>query len=88
MICPECHGSGVRVPGVTGPGYPCLECSGSGILHCCEGDQCQPPPDTEPEEWERDPEVQRRIAEAFDNVLQRGPGEPSNWRKDIFGEDE
>ena len=46
MLCPTCHGNTTvlirdesnRLIGVR---Y-CPDCGGCGVVHCCEGDQCQP----------------------------------------------
>lgn len=37
MMCPNCQGQ----QGI----FTCQECYGVGIVHCCEGDQCQPEPE-------------------------------------------
>jgi hypothetical protein len=45
MLCDDCHGKGVLAT-AAGP-RPCAECGGSGVLHCCEGLQAQPPADAD-----------------------------------------
>jgi hypothetical protein len=40
VLCEHCHGKGVVLLG--GAPYPCPECGGLGLLHCCEGLQAQP----------------------------------------------
>lgn len=54
MICPECHGTGrykSPLPVPVGHGFtlsvdgPCTTCWGSGIVHCCDGDQAYPEPE-------------------------------------------
>lgn len=54
MRCTFCHGVGVKISFPTriysnSSGMvthteqrPCRECNGTGIVHCCEGEQCQP----------------------------------------------
>jgi DnaJ-class molecular chaperone len=51
MICPACQGKGFILPAfarkkdgapVGTASTPCPECNGSGVVHCCEGDQAQP----------------------------------------------
>ena len=49
MICLKCFGKGISVTitNIQDPDYPlkithrenCLECQGTGVVHCCEGDQ-------------------------------------------------
>ena len=64
MRCEPCLGTGkafIAERGVIGAfsfsewlahmNKPCRDCGGSGIAHCCEGDQAQP----EPPERERQP---------------------------------
>ena len=40
MLCEYCHGKGTVL--AEGGPQPCLECGGSGLVHCCEGLQAQP----------------------------------------------
>ena len=45
MRCTFCDGTGKAHPGSmdwSPDGLPCPDCGGTGILHCCEGEQCQP----------------------------------------------
>jgi len=45
MICQTCHGNGfITPPAPRHPDtyYPCPTCQGSGIDHCCDGDQPNP----------------------------------------------
>lgn len=39
MLCPVCFGRGWWYRRI------CPECNGVGIIHCCEGEVAQPPPD-------------------------------------------
>jgi len=42
VICQACHGNGfLTPPGRRRPDeyYPCPTCMGSGVDHCCDGDQ-------------------------------------------------
>lgn len=40
MICPTCWGLGDN--NIIYEFKPCPDCGGTGIIHCCEGNQCQP----------------------------------------------
>lgn len=46
MICPSCLGDRVlpvfAVSGEQLGEIPCPSCEGYGVIHCCEGEQCQP----------------------------------------------
>ncbi len=65
MKCEYCYGFGRIVQSgytrETAHAYPykllpCRECNGSGISHCCEGEQCQPVKDEHAQ-------IEREIAE-------------------------
>jgi hypothetical protein len=44
MLCDYCHGT--RLIQTAGMIQPCPECGGHGSLHCCDGLQAQPEPDS------------------------------------------
>jgi DnaJ-class molecular chaperone len=57
MICPECHGAGIKLTRPRGRKSqmafrpdPCPECNGSGFSYCCSGAE----PDCTPATTERD----------------------------------
>jgi len=47
MICERCHGKGYPYPPRPGKPddvrFPCPDCGGSGITHCCEGERPNQP---------------------------------------------
>jgi len=70
MICQTCHGNGFITPPARRRAdeyYPCPTCNGSGIDHCCDGDQPNPRDEATAGdfEWLREEmaEEVRRIAE-------------------------
>lgn len=46
MICPLCFGRR-RLMWIFQASTPCSYCNGTGVIHCCEGDQEQPDPNRE-----------------------------------------
>jgi hypothetical protein len=47
VICECCHGTGRILASICGDPpypYPCPNCGGTGIAHCCEGECAQPDP--------------------------------------------
>jgi RecJ-like exonuclease len=44
MVCEVCHGAHL-IP-VAGLMQPCPECGGLGTIHCCDGLQAQPEPES------------------------------------------
>jgi len=72
MRCERCRGDGwLLVPAPTKFGLPeevpCPECGGSGIAHCCEGDQTQPGSANDYD----DVDFTAAIISRFPNILKR-----------------